>query len=102
MKPIDESAFDELVGDALDELPERLGQLLDNVVILIEDEHPTEDLLGLYEAYSETMVRHLRKKPHEVAAGAGADEHAVRRLAAANRHLIRGQGPRGSACPWRG
>ena len=47
--PIDEERFTRLVGDALDELPEALGHLLDNVVIMVEDHHPTEDLLGLYE-----------------------------------------------------
>ncbi len=41
--------FEQLVGDALDELPPGLGELLDNVVVLVEDEHPTEDLYGLYE-----------------------------------------------------
>jgi predicted Zn-dependent protease with MMP-like domain len=42
-------AFEQLVGDALDELPDELGRLLDNVVVMVEDHHPTEDLLGLYE-----------------------------------------------------
>ncbi|MEM9563969.1 MAG: metallopeptidase family protein [Actinomycetota bacterium] len=49
MEPIDEATFERHVGAALDQLPEELGRLLDNVVILVEDEHPEEDLLGLYE-----------------------------------------------------
>ncbi len=49
MEAISETAFEQLVGDALDSLPEELGSLLDNVVILVEDEHPEEDLYGLYE-----------------------------------------------------
>lgn len=49
MEAISETEFEQLVGEALDTLPEELGQLLDNVVILVEDEHPEEDLLGLYE-----------------------------------------------------
>ncbi|MGH1488658.1 MAG: metallopeptidase family protein [Acidimicrobiales bacterium] len=49
MEAIDEAQFEQLVGEALDTLPEELGQLLDNVVIMVEDEHPEEDLLGLYE-----------------------------------------------------
>ncbi len=49
MEAISEAEFEQLVGEALDTLPEELGQLLDNVVILVEDEHPEEDLLGLYE-----------------------------------------------------
>lgn len=36
------------------------------------------------------LMEILKKKPQDVAAGAGRDEQAVRRLAAVNRHLIRG------------
>jgi len=47
---VGQDAFETLVADALDQLPEALGQLLDNVVVLIEDANPDEeDLLGLYE-----------------------------------------------------
>jgi predicted Zn-dependent protease with MMP-like domain len=49
MDLIGEEQFEELVGDALDSLPDGIVSLLDNVVILIEDEHPDEELLGLYE-----------------------------------------------------
>ena len=41
--------FEELVGQALDGLPEGLAARMDNVVVCIEEAHPTEDLLGLYE-----------------------------------------------------
>jgi predicted Zn-dependent protease with MMP-like domain len=43
--------FEELVGDALDSIPEALARLIDNVVVvLVDDEDPEEpDLLGLYE-----------------------------------------------------
>jgi predicted Zn-dependent protease with MMP-like domain len=45
-------AFDELVAEALDEIPAELAQLLDNVVVLIE-QNPGRGrpagLLGLYE-----------------------------------------------------
>lgn len=45
--------FEELVGDALDEIPPELLKLMQNVVILVEDEPPDgEPLLGLYEGYS--------------------------------------------------
>jgi predicted Zn-dependent protease with MMP-like domain len=42
--------FDVLVGDALDRIPARLAGLMDNVVVLVETEPPTDDpdLLGLY------------------------------------------------------
>lgn len=42
--------FEELVADGLDGVPGPLMDMLDNVVVLVEDEHPDgEDLLGLYE-----------------------------------------------------
>jgi predicted Zn-dependent protease with MMP-like domain len=47
--------FEELVADALDEVPPELMALLDNVVVLVEDRNPDEpDLLGLYEGYALT------------------------------------------------
>ena len=49
MEPIDEAHFEQLVADALDSLPDEIARYLDNVVILVEDEHPEEDLYGLYE-----------------------------------------------------
>ncbi|MET3962302.1 putative Zn-dependent protease with MMP-like domain [Marmoricola sp. OAE513] len=47
---ISEDAFDELVAEALDAIPEGLARLMDNVVVLVEDEPPPDDptLLGLY------------------------------------------------------
>jgi predicted Zn-dependent protease with MMP-like domain len=47
--------FDELVSDALDEIPSGLAKAIDNVVVLVEDRHPDEpDLLGLYEGIALT------------------------------------------------
>ena len=48
--------FEELVGDALDLVPEELMRLLDNVVVLVEDDPPSDDphLLGVYEGYALT------------------------------------------------
>ncbi|GAB3854563.1 metallopeptidase family protein [Micromonospora andamanensis] len=47
--------FEELVGEALDEVPEELLALMNNVVILVEDDPPPgEDLLGLYEGHALT------------------------------------------------
>ncbi len=55
MKPIPAEVFEELVADALDEVPEELMKLLDNVVVLVEDRNEEEpDLLGLYEGYALT------------------------------------------------
>jgi predicted Zn-dependent protease with MMP-like domain len=47
--------FDELVSDALDQIPAPLTHAMDNVVVLVEDEHPDDpDLLGLYEGVALT------------------------------------------------
>lgn len=41
--------FEQLVSDALDQIPARFTEVMDNVVVLVEDENPEEpDLLGLY------------------------------------------------------
>lgn len=49
MEAVSAARFERLVGDALDALPEELGRLMDNVAVVADDRHPTEDLLGLYE-----------------------------------------------------
>lgn len=43
--------FEELVGDALDSVPDQLLAMLSNVVVLVEDDPPAGGpvLLGLYE-----------------------------------------------------
>jgi len=48
--------FEELVAEALDEVPEELLGLMDNVVVLVEDDPEGDDrnLLGLYEGYALT------------------------------------------------
>ncbi len=48
--------FEELVGEALDEVPPELLDLMSNVVILVEDDPPPgdRDLLGVYEGYALT------------------------------------------------
>ena len=49
MIEVGDAEFEELVADALDELPESLAAMVDNLVVVVEDRHPSEDLLGLYE-----------------------------------------------------
>jgi predicted Zn-dependent protease with MMP-like domain len=43
--------FEEAVSDGLDMIPEELARAMSNVVVLVEDDPPTDepDLLGLYE-----------------------------------------------------
>ncbi len=45
-----ETDFDQLVADALDELPDDIRNLMTNVAVTVEDEPPPgQNLLGLYE-----------------------------------------------------
>ncbi|MEZ5298948.1 MAG: metallopeptidase family protein [Ilumatobacteraceae bacterium] len=47
--------FERLVAEAIDDLPDELQPVLDNVVVQIEDRHPDEpDLLGLYDGVPHT------------------------------------------------
>ncbi|WP_189114657.1 metallopeptidase family protein [Pilimelia terevasa] len=50
------SRFEELVAEALDDVPTELMALMDNVVVLVEDDPPPgeEELLGLYEGHALT------------------------------------------------
>jgi predicted Zn-dependent protease with MMP-like domain len=56
--PVDMSRerFEELVGEALDEVPMELLNVMSNVVILVEDAPPDgrDDVLGLYEGHALT------------------------------------------------
>ena len=48
--------FEELVGEALDLIPTKLTQAMDNVVVLVESRNPDEPgLLGLYEGVALTV-----------------------------------------------
>ena len=54
MLDLDLGAFEALVTEVLDALPDEMVDGLDNVVFLVEDEHPEEDLLGIYEGVAIT------------------------------------------------
>ncbi|NHC47471.1 metallopeptidase family protein [Motilibacter aurantiacus] len=51
MVDVTPAEFEELVADALDQIPEQLGRLMRNVAVVVEEEPPEDDpeLLGLYE-----------------------------------------------------
>ena len=53
---MDRAAFERLVDESLDGIPEELAQLVSNVVVLVEDDPPPEDpdLLGLYDGVALT------------------------------------------------
>ena len=46
--------FEELVRDALDQVPDQLLAMMDNVVVLVEDDSEDGQLLGLYEGHALT------------------------------------------------
>ncbi|MBV0894722.1 metallopeptidase family protein [Microbacterium sp. NC79] len=56
MMEMDADAFDELVSDELDRLPEDMVNGLDNVIFVVEDysEDGSTDLLGLYDGLALT------------------------------------------------
>jgi predicted Zn-dependent protease with MMP-like domain len=49
MLDLDAERFEELVGDALDGIPQELGRLMDNVAVFVEDGTRNPWLLGLYQ-----------------------------------------------------
>jgi predicted Zn-dependent protease with MMP-like domain len=50
MDEADDAAFEQLVSDALDELPDDIRRLMTNVAVTVEDEPPPgQNLLGLYQ-----------------------------------------------------
>ena len=53
---MDRAAFERLVDESLDGIPDELAQLVRNVVVLVEDDPPPDDpdLLGLYDGVALT------------------------------------------------
>src|SRR5258708_35755913 len=49
MEPIDVAAFEALVAEALEAIPDELRAEMENVAIIIDDESPPGRLYGLYE-----------------------------------------------------
>jgi predicted Zn-dependent protease with MMP-like domain len=48
MVEVDEESFGGLVEQALDSIPEELGRMMRNVVVVVEDMGASPNLLGLY------------------------------------------------------
>jgi predicted Zn-dependent protease with MMP-like domain len=91
---IDREAFEQLVADALDDIPESLGRLMENVAVFVED-WPTREqlagrrgtLLGLYEgidltrrsplSYGGVMPDRITIFRGPITALAGTDEELI-------------------------
>ena len=59
MRALPVERFEELVAEALDEVPAELTALIDNVAIFVEDESPGDrELLGIYEGIPLTERGH--------------------------------------------
>lgn len=54
MKRIGKKHFETIVSDALQHLPQRFLQKLDNVAVVVEEEHDDPELFGLYEGVPQT------------------------------------------------
>ena len=67
---LDAGAFDEMVGRALDELPDELARLVGHVVVLVEPEAPADvpHLLGLSDglALTERPANHAGMLPDRI------------------------------------
>lgn len=50
--------FEDLVSEALDLIPEQFTKAMDNVVVLVENRHPTQSLYGLYHGVALTNRTH--------------------------------------------
>ena len=49
MVDVDPERFEAMVSEALDAIPEELGELMDNVAVMVQHEGGPAGLLGLYE-----------------------------------------------------
>ena len=81
--------FEELVGDALDGIPEELGQYMDNVAVFVEDIPPEPRLLGLYQgvpltargtSYSATMPDRISIYRRTICAISNTEDEVVEQV----------------------
>ncbi|NYG59701.1 putative Zn-dependent protease with MMP-like domain [Nocardioides daedukensis] len=70
MIEMDRPEFEALVDRSLDEIPDQIVALVDNVVVLIEDDPPPDEpgLLGLYDgvALTERQANHAMELPDRI------------------------------------
>src|SRR6187431_1595883 len=58
MVEVEPERFEELVAEALDGIPERLGRLMENVAVFVEEDSRYGNLLGLYQGVPLTNRNH--------------------------------------------
>jgi predicted Zn-dependent protease with MMP-like domain len=81
--------FEKLVADALDGIPEELGQYMDNVAVFVEDVPPEPRLLGLYQgvpltargtSYSGTMPDRISIYRNTICAISNSEDEVVEQV----------------------
>ena len=81
--------FEELVADALDGIPEELGDYMDNVAVFVVDRPPEPNLLGLYQgvpltargtSYSGTMPDRISIYRRTICAISNTEEQVVEQV----------------------
>jgi predicted Zn-dependent protease with MMP-like domain len=89
MVDVPRERFEELVADALDGIPEELGQYMDNVAVFVEDVPPQRGLLGLYQgvpltargiSYSGTMPDRISIYRRTICAISKSEEEVVEQV----------------------
>ena len=76
---VDEDTFGALVERALDGIPPKLGKVMRNVAVFVEDEGPAPNVLGLYQGIP------LTKRSASTYAGVLPDRITIYRLPIARR-----------------
>ncbi len=78
--------FDEMVATALDGLPPRLGRVMRNVAVVVDDDSPQRRLLGLYvgvpltertHSYSAVLPDRITIYRHAICAICSSEEQVV-------------------------
>jgi predicted Zn-dependent protease with MMP-like domain len=89
MVDVPRERFEELVADALDGIPEALGEYMDNVAVFVEDRPPQPNLLGLYQgvpltargiSYSGTMPDRISIYRRTICAISNSEEEVVEQV----------------------
>lgn len=88
---VSEERFEELVGEALDSLPETFGRAMENVAVLVADTSPDgRSLFGLYEgvplthrsptSYSGVMPDRITLYQDTISSVCGTEDDLVRQV----------------------
>ena len=89
MIDVSRERFEELVADALDGIPEELGEYMDNVAVFVVDIPPEPRLLGLYQgvpltargtSYSGTMPDRISIYRRTICAICNTEEEVVEQV----------------------